>query len=157
MSAGVWVLVVALVAAILFGLWRAMTDGRLRGTKAVHGSRDGAARPLDREGLRSEQSERHETDVDRPWTDQLGDRATLVQFSSAFCAPCRTTRQVLSGIADAVPGVNHVEIDAEHHLDLVRELGIYRTPTTLILDADGIERLRASGVPKRDQVLAALS
>ena len=26
---------------------------------------------------------------------ELGPRATLVQFSSAFCAPCRATRQIL--------------------------------------------------------------
>lgn len=64
---------------------------------------------------------------------------------------------MLASVAAATEGVNHVEIDAEHHLELVRELGIFRTPTTLILDADGIERVRASGVPKRDQVVAALS
>ena len=145
MSFGVWVLVIAVVAATAFGLWRAATDGRLRGTHRVAGVGD------------SEKATVSSPAVARPWRDQLGERATLVQFSSAFCAPCRTTRQVLSSVASSVPGVAHVEIDAEHHLDLVRELGILRTPTTLILGPDGAERLRASGVPKRDQVLQALS
>lgn len=86
----------------------------------------------------------------------LGERATLVQFSSAFCAPCRVTRRVLSEVADLVPGVAHVEVDAEHHLDAVRRLGIVRTPTTLVLDATGHEVARAAGAPRKEQVLAAL-
>ena len=41
---------------------------------------------------------------------KLGERATLVQFSTAFCAPCRPTRQILAQVADMVDGVTHVEI-----------------------------------------------
>ena len=54
------------------------------------------------------------------------------------------------------PGVVHIEIDAEHHLDLVRELGVLRTPTTLILNAQGQELTRASGAPTKAQVLSVL-
>ncbi|MGH3506292.1 MAG: thioredoxin family protein [Nocardioidaceae bacterium] len=87
---------------------------------------------------------------------RLGERATLLQFSSAFCAPCRTTRRVLADVAAVVPGVAHVEIDAEHHLDLVRRAGVMRTPTTLMLDAAGREVTRASGAPSKAAVIAAL-
>jgi thiol-disulfide isomerase/thioredoxin len=80
-----------------------------------------------------------------------------LQFSSAFCAPCRATRRVLDEVASVVPGVRHVEVDAEHHLDAVRRLGVTRTPTTLILDAGGHEVSRAAGAPKRDAVLATLA
>ena len=86
----------------------------------------------------------------------VGERATLLQFSSAFCAPCRATRRTLANIAEMVPGVTHVEVDAESHLDLVRRLGILKTPTTLVLDAAGREVVRASGQPRRAEVLAAL-
>ena len=86
----------------------------------------------------------------------LGDRATLVQFSSAFCAPCRATRVLLADIAATTPGVVTIEIDAEERLELTRQLNIPRTPTVLILDADGRITRRASGLPRRDQVLAAL-
>jgi thiol-disulfide isomerase/thioredoxin len=85
-----------------------------------------------------------------------GERATLLQFSSAFCAPCRATRRTLAEVARVVPGVTHVEVDAEHHLDLVRALGVVRTPTTLVLDAVGRELTRATGAPKPAQVFAAL-
>src|SRR6186713_779120 len=67
----------------------------------------------------------------------LGERATLVQFSSAFCQPCRATRRILADVSGTVPGVAHVEIDAESHLDLVRRLDVRRTPTVLVLDAAG--------------------
>ncbi|MEV6738808.1 thioredoxin family protein [Streptomyces sp. NPDC051104] len=86
----------------------------------------------------------------------LGERATLVQFSSAFCAPCRATRRVLGEVADMVPGVTHIEIDAEAHLDLVRELDILKTPTVLILDAGGRVVRRATGRPRKADVIAAL-
>ncbi|HEY5836013.1 TlpA family protein disulfide reductase [Streptomyces sp.] len=86
----------------------------------------------------------------------LGERATLVQFSSAFCAPCRATRRVLGEVAGMVEGVRHVEIDAEAHLDLVRRLNILRTPTVLVLDAGGSVVRRAAGQPRRADVIAAL-
>ncbi len=86
----------------------------------------------------------------------LGERATLVQFSSAFCAPCRATRRVLAEVAGLVPGVSHVEIDAEDHLDLVRELDILKTPTVLVLDAEGRIVRRATGQPRKADVIAAL-
>ncbi|WP_051713651.1 MULTISPECIES: TlpA family protein disulfide reductase [Streptomyces] len=87
---------------------------------------------------------------------ELGERATLVQFSSAFCAPCRATRRVLAEVAGLVPGVAHVEIDAEAHLDLVRRLEIVRTPTVLVLDAAGRVVRRAAGRPRKADVIAAL-
>ena len=87
----------------------------------------------------------------------LGERATLVQFSSAFCAPCRATRVLLTDIAAKTPGVVTIEIDAEEQLALTRKLNILRTPTVLVLDAKGHVTRRASGLPKREQVLAALN
>ncbi|WP_349501907.1 thioredoxin family protein [Nocardioides kribbensis] len=87
---------------------------------------------------------------------RLGRQATLLQFSSAFCAPCRATKRTLSEVADVVPGVVHLEVDAEHHLDLVRRLDVLRTPTTLVLDATGVEIARAAGAPRKEQVLQAL-
>ncbi|MCJ0875688.1 thioredoxin family protein [Streptomyces sp. AP-93] len=85
-----------------------------------------------------------------------GERATLVQFSSAFCQPCRATRRILDEVAAMVAGVRHIEIDAEKNLDLVRALGIEKTPTVLVLDAAGRIVRRAAGMPRRADVIAAL-
>ncbi|HEX4064171.1 MAG TPA: thioredoxin family protein [Streptosporangiaceae bacterium] len=86
----------------------------------------------------------------------LGGRATLVQFSTAFCAPCRATRVLLADVARQVDGVTHVEIDAENHLDLVRRLDIRRTPTVLVLRPDGRIAQRGSGQPRKVDVIAAI-
>ena len=88
---------------------------------------------------------------------ELGARATLVQFSSAFCSPCRATRALLEDVTADMADVVHVDIDAEANLELVRQLDIRSTPTTLFLDRNGHEVGRAMGAPKRDQVLVAIS
>jgi thiol-disulfide isomerase/thioredoxin len=87
---------------------------------------------------------------------QLGEQATLVQFSTAYCGPCRPTRQLLAQVAGTVHGVAHVEIDAATRLDLVRRLRISSTPTVLVLGPDGAIRSRAVGQPRRADVIAAL-
>jgi thiol-disulfide isomerase/thioredoxin len=87
----------------------------------------------------------------------LGSRATLLQFSSAFCGPCRATRMLIEDVTADMGDVAHVEIDAEANLELVRKLDIRSTPTTLFINGDGHEVGRAVGAPKRDQVLSAIS
>lgn len=150
MSTGSWVVLVAVVAALVFGVYRAAVDGRFRGTHRIHDVDETVDRSPDEPVPGS-------VLADTEWAGELGERATLLQFSSAFCAPCRTTRHVLADVAERTDGVVHVEIDAEHHLDLVRRLGIMRTPTTLVLDRDGLERVRATGAPRREQVESALA
>ncbi len=87
----------------------------------------------------------------------LGRRATFVQFSSAFCVPCRAARRVLGLVAEEHEGVAHVELDVGGRLDLGERLDIRSTPTVLVLDADGFERVRASGAPTLAQARAALA
>jgi thiol-disulfide isomerase/thioredoxin len=153
-STGPWVVVAAVAVALGLGLYRLRIEGRFRGAHASL-EQEGAAAPSG-SGLRGANRQ--------VWADvagavpaaELGERATLLQFSTAFCAPCRATRRTLSDVAGQVPGVTHVEVDAEHHLDLVRTLGILRTPTTLVLDSLGREVTRATGAPRREQVYAAL-
>lgn len=162
MSTGAWVLLVALVLSLAFGLYRALTDGRFRGTHRVRGAEQPVEEPLAGQlagpvaGPVADSVLADSVLAGTPWADQGGERFTLLQFSSAFCAPCRTTRRVLDEVARTAPGVAHLDVDAEHHLDVVRRLGILRTPTTLILDADGRELGRAAGVPTRAGVLAVL-
>ncbi|WNI19258.1 TlpA family protein disulfide reductase [Actinacidiphila sp. ITFR-21] len=131
---GLIVCLAVLAAASVYGVIHRRRDGRVR----VRAKDDG-------ERLTAE-------DLGGP----LGERATLVQFSSAFCAPCRATRRVLGEVTAMVPGVRHVDIDAESRLELVRRLNILRTPTVLVLGADGSIVRRAAGLPRRADVIAAL-
>ncbi len=82
---------------------------------------------------------------------------TLLQFSTVFCAPCRSTRAFCAEVAKSVPGVRHLEVDAESHLAEVRTLDVWRTPTVLVIDADGLVRSRATGPTNRAQLLAAVA
>ncbi|MEV4562057.1 thioredoxin family protein [Kitasatospora sp. NPDC049285] len=128
---GLIVCLAVLAAAGVFGVVRMARDGRLRvrGGVRLTGAELGA---------------------------ELGERATLVQFSTSFCQPCRATRRTLAEVAAMVPGVAHVEVDAESRLELVRRLDILRTPTVLVLDASGRVVRRAAGQPRRADVIAAL-
>ncbi|MFE1851619.1 TlpA family protein disulfide reductase [Streptomyces sp. NPDC059489] len=131
---GLVVCVAVLVLASAYGVLHRRRSGRVRVRGRDDGKRLGAAE----------------------LGDGLGERATLVQFSSAFCAPCRATRQTLTEVAAMVPGVTHVEIDAEQRLELVRALDILKTPTVLVLDAEGRIVRRATGQPRKADVIAAL-
>ncbi|MFE2264457.1 TlpA family protein disulfide reductase [Streptomyces griseosporeus] len=131
---GLVVCLAVLAAASVYGVLQRRRSGRIRVRGRDEGKRLGAAE----------------------LGGDLGERATLVQFSSAFCAPCRATRRVLGEVAALVPGVAHIEIDAEARLELVRELDILKTPTVLVLDAEGRVVRRAAGQPRKADVIAAL-
>ncbi len=138
----VWILVALLAVVAAAGLvWRRRT-GRLRTV------RQPAARPGE-----PELATAHLAAVG---VDPTAHRVTLVQFSSAFCAPCRATKQVLTEVTAMLPGVAHVEVDAESHLDTVRALDIRSTPTTLVVDATGRVVKRAVGLPRKADVIAAV-
>ena len=122
--------------ATAYGLWYQRTRGQMKSKSAR----------IDKPGLTA-------TDIG----SELGSRVTLVQFSTAFCTPCRATRALLTDITVDLNDVVHVDIDAEKHLDLVRRLQINSTPTTLVLDRNGVEVGRAVGAPKRADVLATLN
>ncbi|WP_328988676.1 thioredoxin family protein [Kribbella sp. NBC_01245] len=170
MTLGISVLIVAVVLGGLLSLLKARYDGRFRGSRAIR--RDVHRREQNHQNAQNHQNgQNHQTEqepsvpqeqsVDRlteaDIDGQLGERATLLQFSSAFCAPCRATRRTLTEVAEMVDGVRHVELDAESHLDLVRRLDIMRTPTTLVLDRAGAIVTRASGQPRKPDVIAALA
>jgi thiol-disulfide isomerase/thioredoxin len=132
---GIFVVAAAVVLSVAFGVYRAVTDGRVRRTRQAE-----SVVRLDAGRL----------------GEPLGSEATFVQFSSAVCAPCRATHRVLSGITADDGSLAHVEIDAETRLDLVKEFNISRTPTVLLLDADGVVRHRIVGAPRKPDVVLAL-
>ena len=147
MTAGVITLIAVLAVVTPLGVaWR-RRQGKLRvaGTGGLAPGMAGPAASAARDVLTAADL-RHD----------LGAQATLVQFSSAFCAPCRATRQILGEVAAMMNGVHHVELDAESRLDLVRRLNIFSTPTVLVLGPDGAIARKASGQPRKADVIAAL-
>jgi thiol-disulfide isomerase/thioredoxin len=132
---GLYVVLAATLLAVGFGVYRALTDGVIRGARR----RDAGVRLL------AEQL-----------GEDLGSAATFVQFSSAVCAPCRVTSRLLTDVVKDTPSVSHVEVDAETRLDLVERFNITRTPTVVLLDKDGVVRHRIVGTPRKPLVLDAL-
>jgi hypothetical protein len=147
---GLTVVLVVLAAASVAGLVMRLRQGRFRAqsstsevsrTQAADSSRPAAARGVVTAA-----------ELGAP----LGERATLVQFSTEFCAYCGPTRELLAEVAGAREGVAFVEVDAARRLDLTRRLNVRSTPTVLLLAADGSIAQRASGKPRKSDVLAAV-
>ncbi|MCL2515899.1 MAG: thioredoxin family protein [Microbacteriaceae bacterium] len=87
----------------------------------------------------------------------FGVRATLLQFSTEFCAYCPSTRRVLGALAERTDGVAHVDVDLTHSPDLAQRFNVLQTPTTLLLDGDGVVRARIGGAPKPTELEASLA
>jgi thiol-disulfide isomerase/thioredoxin len=148
---GLIALAAALAVALVTGLVWQRTNGRIRGVRSRPAPAGAQAHAAD-----SAAAETGPVLTGAELGLPLGQRATLVQFSTAFCAPCRATRRILAEVAGMIDGVAHVEIDAESHLDLVRRLDIRRTPTVLVVGPDGRIAKRASGQPRKADVIAAV-
>lgn len=86
----------------------------------------------------------------------LGERATLLQFSTEYCAPCRSTARVLGDLAERRDGIAHVEVDLTDRPELAGRLNILQTPTTFVLDPHGRSRARIGGAPRLVEVTALL-
>ncbi|MGY1770515.1 TlpA family protein disulfide reductase [Blastococcus sp. SYSU D00813] len=141
-ATGLVVLAVAVLVTAVAGWW-------LR-------ARSGAVRPTGTEG---------EDGVTEAGADQvqvlvgLGVRPseadlTVVQFSTAFCGPCRATRARLQQLQRTRPGLAYVHVDAESHLEQVRALDVRRTPTLFYVDRAGRLVGRSSGAPRPAELTA---
>ena len=136
MSNGGYVLIAALALSAAFGIYRKLSDGKLR---------EEIVPPL--QGL----TEHLHLDHDHP------PQVTFLQFSSEFCQPCRVTNKLLDEVTNSFPAICHIELDVVEHMDLVKTYGITRTPTTLIIDKSGTVHFRATGVPKKAELTAAVT
>jgi thiol-disulfide isomerase/thioredoxin len=136
MNNGGYVLIAVLLLSLAFGIYRKVSDGKLR---------EEIVPPL--QGL----SEHLHLDHDHP------PQVTFLQFSSEYCQPCRVTTKLLDEVTNSFPAICHIELDVVEHMDLVKTYGITRTPTTLIIDKSGTVHFRATGVPKKAELTAAVT
>lgn len=136
MNNGGYVLITVLLLSVAFGIYRKVSDGKLR---------EEIVPPL--QGL----TEHLHLDHDHP------PQVTFLQFSSEFCQPCRVTNKLLDEVTNSFPAICHIELDVVEHMDLVKTYGITRTPTTLIIDKSGTVHFRATGVPKKAELTAAVA
>jgi thiol-disulfide isomerase/thioredoxin len=130
------------IATVVGLLWRSNT-GRVRGTRGWE-SRHG-----DEAQSRIRVAEFSADAV-------AGTGATLLQFSTDFCAPCRSTHSLLESIAGELNGVEHVDVDVTTRADLATRFNLLQSPTTLILDGRGTVRARIGGAPRPAELRAEL-
>lgn len=133
---GAVVLAVVLVLCAAAAWWLRARDGALRAGAGRVGA-DAVVAVLRRLGVRPDRAD-----------------LTVVQFSTATCAPCRATRAQLDRLRAGHPGLAVVHVDAEEHLDAVRELDVRRTPTLFYVGRDGALVGRSSGAPRPDELSA---
>ena len=146
MSSGVYVVLGAVVLALVAGGALALRNGRFRGTHAVRGATCG-----------------------RRTTARLGAGRVPV---GGTAGRARHAAAVLLGVlcplpVDAAGPQRHRRPGAGRHATSrstpsttstsYADSSILRTPTTLVLDADGHEVVRASGAPTKAQVYDALA
>lgn len=127
------VIVLAFVAvAALFTLWWRRREGRFT---EGHGRFDRGDLGLERRA--------------RP-------AALLIEFFGEHCAPCTIVQRRIEAIADQIPEVAVVSIDAGARLDLAERYDVKRVPTVFVADQDLRIIWRASGVPSEDAIMQAL-
>ncbi|NBO25959.1 MAG: thioredoxin [Actinobacteria bacterium] len=136
MTSGGYVLLAVVVLSAAFGIYRQLSDGKLRAQVVPP-----------QQGLIEHLHLNH----DHP------PQVTFLQFSSEFCQPCRVTSKLLDEVTNSFPAICHIELDVVEHMDLVKTYGISRTPTTLIIDKAGTVHFRAIGVPKKAELAAAVT
>src|SRR3954453_3415343 len=131
---GAAVLVAALAVTAVAAWWLRARNGAVKATGDGTGAQAGG---FDRLGVRPAEAE-----------------LTVVQFSTAFCAPCRSTKARLEQLQTSRPGLAVVQVDAESHLDEVRALDVRRTPTLFYLGRGGQLLGRSSGAPRAEELTA---
>jgi thiol-disulfide isomerase/thioredoxin len=133
---GAVVLAAALAVTALAAWWLRTRNGAVKATGVGAGPQ---AAVFDRLGVRPAEAD-----------------LTVVQFSTAFCAPCRSTKARLQQLQTTRPGLAVVHVDAESHLDEVRELDVRRTPTLFYVGRDGQLLGRSSGAPRPEELTAVV-
>ena len=83
--------------------------------------------------------------------DSLGQTATLLQFSTELCARCPGVHRTLGGRRRRTAKASrHLDVDLTHRPDIAKHFHVLQTPTTLVLDRNGVVQTRFGGVPNRD-------
>jgi hypothetical protein len=105
-----------------------------------------------REGRPSRHIAHEVVEPERLGAPSLGEEATLLQFSTESSERCPTAHRTLAEVAEGHPGVRHLDIDLTHRPDIARHFHVRQTPTTLVLDRNGVVQTRFGGCPSSSVV-----
>jgi len=63
------------------------------------------------------------------------DVPVLVDFTAAWCPPCRVMKPILAELAEELPGVRFVELDVDDNLETAARYSVMSMPTFLLFRA----------------------
>ena len=149
-----WLPIGILALTTVFGLYWRSQQGKLK-TPAVEGNR--ISNEEISKIIRHKSSFMVNSDLLDQHQMQLGKNVTLLQFSSAFCSPCKATAVVISQIVQGMDDVVYIQVPSEENLKLVEKFDIKSTPTVIFFNRDGIEVGRAAGIPTKEQVMISIN
>jgi thiol-disulfide isomerase/thioredoxin len=83
---------------------------------------------------------------------KFGERVTFLQFSSEVCSQCVQTARLFHELEAQHDDVLHLEVNITNRLDLAKKFNILQTPTTLVLDKNGVVTSRIGGAAKSQTI-----
>ncbi|MFM1757452.1 MAG: hypothetical protein RL193_29 [Actinomycetota bacterium] len=149
-----WLPIGILVIASVFGFYWRSQQGKLK-VPAVDGNR--ITNEEISKIIRAKSSFMVNSDLLDQHQMQLGKNVTLLQFSSAFCSPCKATAQIISQLVKDMDDVVYIQVASEENLKLVEKFDIKSTPTVIFFNREGIEVGRAAGIPNKEQVIISIN
>jgi hypothetical protein len=78
---------------------------------------------------------------------------TLLLFTTPTCSSCRQVREICATVGRAT----YQEVDASVDVERARAFDVWRAPTLFVLDHAGTPVWRATGVPERAELEAAVA
>ena len=77
----------------------------------------------------------------------------LLKFEATWCGPCKVLSGIMEGIYDKIPvPVEIVDVDEKVHVAV--KYGVRGVPTLILVEDDGTEIKRKSGIMKENEILA---
>jgi thioredoxin 1 len=78
-----------------------------------------------------------------------------LKFYATWCEPCKALSKIIEGAADKIT-MPIENIDIEQNMELAQKYGIRGVPALVIVDEDGTEVKRQSGMLMEDKLLEFL-
>ena len=123
-----WLPIGILALASLFGFYWRSQQGKLKA--ASQGLNSVSNEELSKI-VRAKSSFMVNSDLNEKHQLQLGKSVTLLQFSTAFCSPCKATAQIISHLVEGMDDVVYIQVASEENLKLVEKFDIKTTPTVI--------------------------
>jgi thioredoxin 1 len=79
-----------------------------------------------------------------------------LKFYATWCEPCKALSKIIEGAQDKIT-VPIENIDIEQNMELAQKYGIRGVPALVIVNEDGTEIKRQSGMMMEDKLLEFLS